>query len=170
MKQVLGIILTAALTVSIVSGTSYKQQPVEASKQSDVKWLQEIQTQAKQARSLDRKVVLEKTTLAQVHKAYKGEKNSNWCQSGNGLASADRSLHYCSTYGVKDTKAKVSAIVYDPKQIKRTVTVKEAKKAYPTAKLNKTFNVMTVSSKQVNIYLNLNSDRTQVMSILVKYN
>ena len=87
MKQVLGIILTAALTVSIVSGTSYKQQPVEASKQSDVKWLQEIQTQAKQARSLDGKVVLEKTTLAQVHKAYKGEKNSNWCQSGNGLAS-----------------------------------------------------------------------------------
>jgi hypothetical protein len=71
---------------------------------------------------------------------------------------------------VKDTKAQVSAIVSDPKQIKRTVTVKEAKKADLTAKLDKRFNVMTVSSRQVNIYLNLNSDRTQVISILVKYN
>ncbi|MCY1690048.1 hypothetical protein OVA29_03800 [Exiguobacterium sp. SL14] len=71
---------------------------------------------------------------------------------------------------MKDAKAKVSAIVYDPKQVKRNVTVKEVKQAYATAKLDKTFNVMTVSSKQVNIYLNLNSDRTQVMSILVKYN
>ncbi len=104
MKQVLGIILTAALTVSIVSGTSYNQS-VEATKQTDVKWLQEIQTQAKQAHSLDGKVVLEKTTLAQVHKAYKGEKSSNWCQSGNGLASADRALHYCSNVWCEGCKS-----------------------------------------------------------------
>jgi len=55
MKQIFGIILTAALTVSIVSGTSYNQS-VEATKQTDIKWLQEIQTQSKQARSLDQKV------------------------------------------------------------------------------------------------------------------
>ena len=125
---------------------------------------------AAKAKSVDGKVTLEKTTLAQVHSAYKGEKNSTWCQSGKGLVAPNKAVHYCSTFGVPDRKAKVSAIVYNPKMIGRTITVKEVKKAYSTAKLDKTFNLMTVSTKEVNIYLNLNSDRTQVMSILVKYN
>lgn len=169
MKRILGLILTTALAVSVVSGTSYNQS-AEATKPTDVNWLQHIKKNAGYAKSLDKNVKLNRTTLAQVHSAYKGEKNSNWCQSGNGLMTPDRSVHYCSTYGVKDSKAKVSAIVYDPKMVKRTISVKEVKKAYPTAKLDPMFNTMTVSAKKVNIYLNLNSDRTQVMSILVKYN
>ncbi|QNR22077.1 hypothetical protein HNY42_14370 [Exiguobacterium sp. Helios] len=169
MKQFFGLILTAALTMSLVSGPSYNES-AEAAKPTDVDWLKQVKTTAAKAKSLDGKVTLEKTTLAQVHSAYKGEKNSTWCQSGKGLVAPNKAIHYCSTFGVPDRKAKVSAIVYNPKMIGRTITVKEVKKAYSTAQLDKNFNLMTVSTKEVNIYLNLNSDRTQVMSILVKYN
>ena len=169
MKQIFGLILTAALTVSLVSSPSYNES-AEAAKPTDVDWLKQIKTSATQAKSTDSKVKLEQTTLAQVHNAYNGERNSTWCQSGKGLVTPNKAVHYCSTFGVPDRKAKVSAIVYNPKAVDRTVSVKEVQKAYSTAKLDKTFNVMTVSTKQVNIYLNLNSDRTQVMSILVKYN
>ncbi|MCT4781204.1 MULTISPECIES: hypothetical protein [Exiguobacterium] len=169
MKQFLGLILTAALTMSLVSGPSYNKS-VEAAKPTDVDWLKQIKTSASKATSTDNKVKLEQTTLAQVHTAYKGERNSTWCQSGKGLVTPNKAIHYCSTFGVPDRKAKVSAIVYNPKVLSRTVSVKEVKQAYPTAKLDQAFNLMTVSTKQVNIYLNLNSERTQIMSILVKYN
>ena len=169
MKQIFGLILTAALTMSLVSGPSYNTS-VEAATPTDVDWLKQVKTSAVTAKSIDGKVKLEQTTLAQVHKAYKGEKNSTWCQSGKGLTAPNQAVHYCSTFGVPDRKAKVSAVVYNPKNIKRTISVQEVKKAYPTVKFDKTFNLATVSAKEVNIYLNLNSDRTQVMSILVKYN
>lgn len=57
MKQFLGLILTAALTMSLVSGPSYNES-VEAAKPTDIDWLKQIKTSASKAASTDNKVKL----------------------------------------------------------------------------------------------------------------
>jgi len=169
MKQFFGLMMTVTLALSMFAGNSHTTQDAEAATKTDVQWLKQVKEQAAAGQSVDKKATLRKTTLAQLHRLYKGEKDSKWCQSGNGLVTPDASTHYCAEYGVTDSKAKVEAIVYDPGKLKRTLTVNEVKQVFPKAKVDKMFNVMIVPVKDVNIYLNLNSKRTQVVSVLVKY-